>query len=311
MSLLLPQHNWSRAAIALCFIAIALLESIEFFEPVKPLLSSPATTLTVGKYSISLYQIIEAFFILIVMGWFASTASAVIARSFSKIQTLDSSNRALLIKTTQFFTYLVILLIGFDILGIDLKAFTIFGGALGIGIGFGLQKITANFISGLILLLEKSVEQGDLIELADGTYGFIRSTGARYTLVETLDTKEIMIPNEDFITDRVINWTYSTNKGRIEIPVSVSYESDMEQVRNLLLEAASEYEGTLPSPSPRCYMREYAESSVNFILHFWVDDIEIEPLKPQSDVMRIIWRKFKENQITIPYPQRDVHLIKK
>ena len=119
-------------------------------------------------------------------------------------------------------------LFSLDLIGLDIMTFTVFSGAVGIGIGFGLQKVTSNFISGLILLFEKSIEQDDLIELNDGTYGFVQHTGARYTLIETFDGKEIMIPNEDFITNRVINWTYSNSNGRVDIELGVSYNSDLE-----------------------------------------------------------------------------------
>ena len=197
---------------------------------------------------------------------------------------------------------------GLDVLGIDLTAFAVVGGAIGIGIGFGLQKITSNFISGLILLFEKSVEEGDLIELNDGTIGYVRSTGARYTLIETFESREIMIPNEDFITNRVTNWTFSNSQGRIEINIGVAYGSDLDQVSEILINAAKEHPRCSKQPAADSFLVDFGDNSINFTLYFWVDDI-VEGLKrPKSDVLFSIWRKFKDNNIEIPFPQRDVHI---
>jgi len=201
-------------------------------------------------------------------------------------------------------------MLALNILNIKASSLAFFGGAIGIGLGFGLQKITSNFISGLILLFEKSIEEGDLVELENGVYGFIKNTGARYTLIETFDSKEIMIPNEEFITKNVVNWTYSNKQGRIDINIGVSYKCDIEKARELILEAAKEHKLCSVFPEPDCFLREYGDSSVNFLLYFWVDDVTKGRYEPQSDVMRSIWKKFKDNNIEIPFPQRDVHIIK-
>ena len=158
------------------------------------------------------------------------------------------------------------------------------------------------------MLFEKSVENDDLVELTDGTYGYIRHTSARYTLIETFEGKEIMIPNEDFITNRVTNWTYTNSKGRVAINIGVSYESDIEKAMELILEAAKEHPRCVDEPSPSCYLEEFADSSVNFILFFWLADVTEGRFEPRSDVLRSIWKKFKENNIVIPYPQRDLHI---
>jgi small-conductance mechanosensitive channel len=127
-------------------------------------------------------------------------------------------------------------------------------------------------------------------------------------LFETFDGKEIMIPNEDFVTTRVINWTYSNTKGRVAINIGVSYKSDIKKARELILEAAREHERCSQDPEPTCFLREFADSSVNFLLFFWVDDIIKGRYQPQSEVMFAIWDKFAENNIEIPFPQRDVHI---
>ncbi|MBT6547667.1 MAG: mechanosensitive ion channel, partial [Gammaproteobacteria bacterium] len=204
--------------------------------------------------------------------------------------------------------YLVAFLVGLDFVGIDLTTLTVFSGAVGIGLGFGLQKIASNFISGLILLMEKSIEEGDLIELSDGTFGYIRRASARYTLVETFDSKEILVPNEDLITSRVVNWTFSNSSARIEIELGVAYDSDIDLAHDLILAAAREHPRCAIKPEPACFLRFFGDSSVNFILHFWVEDVTLGRWPTQSEVMFSIWRKFKDNGIEIPFPQRDLHI---
>lgn len=304
-------HLRTRAArwsVALFVAVLVALGSLGYLDPVKELLDSEALTFKIGSVSLSLYKLLRSLAVLIVLFWVASMLSAMGEKRLKKIKKMKASNRELLIKGFQASVYVLMFFIGLDVVGIDLTALAVVGGAIGIGIGFGLQKVTSNFISGLILLFEKSVEEGDLVELSDGTCGFVRHTGARYTLIETFDSKEVMIPNEDFITSRVVNWTYSNTQGRVEIVVGVSYDCDIEKARDLILEAATEHERCSKDPHPQCYLKDYGESSVDFLLYFWVDDVTQGRFEPKSDVMRSIWRKFKEHDISIPYPQRDLHI---
>ena len=262
----------------------------------------------IGDYRVTPYSVMKGLLALIILFWAAGVIADVGEKYISTLHKIRASNRALVTKAFQIFVYFIAFLVALDIFNIDLTALTVFSGAIGIGIGFGLQKVTSNFISGIILLFEKSVEKDDLVELSDGTYGFIRRTGARYTLVETFEGKEIMIPNEDFITNRVTNWTFSNKKGRVEIPVGVSYGSDLELAHKLMLEAVEEHPRCISDPEPVCYLCAFADSSVNFLLHFWVADVTEGRMLPQSEVMFSIWRKFKQHGIEIPFPQRDIHI---
>ena len=158
-----------------------------------------------------------------------------------KMNKLRSGNKALISKMMQVGIYILAFLVGTHALGINIAALAVLGGTIGIGIGFGLQKITSNFISGVILLFEKSIESGDLIELQGGVLGYVRQTFARYTLIETLDGKEVMVPNENFIINEVVNLSYSDASGRVEVLVGVSYDSDVELAREIMLEAAKEH----------------------------------------------------------------------
>lgn len=273
--------------------------------------SLPETlSLQIGGTGISVYFLAKTAITLIVLFLVAGMLARFGERRIKETARIRTGHKALLVKALQIFIYFTAFIIGMDILDIDLTALAVFGGAAGIGIGFGLQKITSNFMSGLILLFEKSIENDDLIELADGTCGFIRHTGARYILIETFDGKEIMIPNEDFISSRVTNWTYSNKKCRIEIKTGISYSSPVEKAMKIMLETAREHPRSVNDPEPVCFLREFGESSINFLLFFWVADVTEGRYNAQSDVMLSIWKKFSENGIAVPFPQRDLHIFK-
>lgn len=305
-----PSAAFVKLLSFLIVLVLAILGFLGYLKPTLEFLDSDTLTFALGSINISLYQIIKRSIFLIGLLFFANMAVEKGKKYFKKLRKIKASNKSLVINIYQILVYFITFMIGMDILNIQLSNLAFFGGAIGIGLGFGLQKITSNFISGLILLFEKSIESGDLVELESGVYGFVRNTGARYTLIETLNGKEVMIPNEEFITKSVVNWTYSTKKGRIDIDVGVSYNCDIEKARSLMLEAAEEHELCSEDPKPDCLLKEYGDSSVNFTLHFWIDDITTKRRKTRSDVMRSIWKKLKDNNIEIPFPQRDVHIIK-
>jgi small-conductance mechanosensitive channel len=306
--ILKPNALVAKFLIVFFTLGFFILGFMGFLQPIEEFLSSEALSFKIGETKISAYLIIKAAITIFMLFWMAGIFSEFGEKRIQSLKKVKTSNKALIIKAFQIVIYFLAFIITLDILGIDLTALAIFSGAVGIGLGFGLQKITSNFISGIILLFEKSVENEDLVELSDGTYGFVRHTGARYTLIETFDGKEIMIPNEDFITNRVTNWTYSNTKGRVEILIGVSYDSDIELAKDLIIESAREHPRCIEDPEPVCYLSEFADSSVNFILFFWVSDVTQGRFEPKSEVMFEIWRRFKQNNITIPFPQRDLHI---
>lgn len=309
LTIIKPKGTYAKWLIFLTLAGILYTVSSGHFDVLRAYLDTPALTFAIGQeFSITAYQALKAAITIAVLFWVTAIIADVAENRIGKIQTVRAANRALLTKVTHILLYVVAFLLTLNILGVDLTTLTVFSGAVGIGLGFGLQKIASNFISGIILLLEKSIEQGDLIELPDGTFGFVKRNGARSTLIETFDTKEILVPNEDFITNRVVNWTLSNSQGRVEIALGISYNSDIEKARDLMLEAAKEHPSCSQMHEPAVYLREFGDSSVNFILHFWVDDVTQGRWMPQSEVMFTIWKKFKENDIQIPFPQRDLHI---
>ena len=292
--LFLKPSTWiSKALLFLLIVGFVSLDFLESLQPVKDFLDSENLSLSIGQTRISAYLMSKAFITIVLFFLITGILSEFGEKRIKSIQGIHSSNKALINKAFQIFIYFSGFIIALNILGIDLTAFAIFSGAIGIGIGFGLQKITSNFISGLILLFEKSIENGDMVELSDGTYGLIRKTSARYTLLETFEGREMMIPNEDFIINRVTNWTFNNRKGRLELNIGVAYESDIEKAMELILEAAREHPRCMKDPGPSCYLKEFGDSSVNFMLFFWVADVSSGRYRAKSDVMMSVWKKWK------------------
>ena len=302
-----PRVRYAKWLLLLLVIAFFSLGFLDYLELIESFLSTDRFSFQIGDIKFSLYLLLKGALTLIVLFWVTGIFADFGERRIKRIKGVRASNKALLTKALQIFIYFIAFLMVMNVMSIDLSSLAVIGGAVGIGIGFGLQKITSNFISGIILLFEKSIEDDDLIELIDGTLGTIKHISARYTLIESSDGKEIMIPNEDFVTNRVINWTYSNTKGRIQVTIGVSYKSDIELAHKLIIEAASEHPRCSAELKPECFLREFGNSSVNFLLLFWVDDINKGRNQPQSDVMFSIWRKFQENNIEIPFLQLDIH----
>jgi len=307
--LLLKPSTWiAKAFLFLLVVGFLALDFLESLEPIRAFLNSESLSFSIGQTRISAYLMIKALITIMLFFLITGVLSEFGEKRIKSIKGIHSSNKALINKAFHIFIYFFGFIIALNILGIDLTAFAIFSGAIGIGIGFGLQKITSNFISGLILLFEKSIENGDMVELSDGTYGLIRKTSARYTLLETFEGREMMIPNEDFIINRVTNWTFNNRRGRLELNIGVAYESDIEKVMELILDAAKEHPRCMDEPGPSCYLKEFGDSSVNFMLFFWVEDVSSGRYRAQSDVMMRVWKKFKEHNISIPFPQRDIYI---
>lgn len=308
LSFIQPGGNTAKILIFLALIAILGLGYFDQFAVLRSYLDTEALTFSLGSYQVSLYDALGAVTVVILVFWIAAIFSELSQKQIAKLAGISAGNRTLAVKMSTIVIYVIASLIALDFIGVDLTTLTIFSGALGIGLGFGLQKIASNFVSGLILLFEKSIEEGDLLELSDGTYGFIRKASARFTLIETFDGKEVMVPNEDLITNRVTNWTYSNPRGRVEIHVGVSYKSDIRKAHELILEAAREHPRCIKDPEPNCFLLNFGDSSVDFTLLFWVNDVTEGRWGPKSDVMFAIWDKFAANNIEIPFPQRDLHI---
>lgn len=191
--------------------------------------------------------------------------------------------------------------------GIDLSAIGLLVGALGVGIGFGLQNVTSNFISGIIILFERPIKVSDRIEINDLTGNVVNISG-RATTINTNDNVTVIVPNSDFINHRVINWSHNEKKIRLSFPVGVSYREDPGKIRELLLEIALANPGVLPTPAPYVLFDEFGDSSLNFKLLVWTEVFINRPKILKSELYYEIFKKFGEHNIEIPFPQRDIHL---
>ncbi|OFW80458.1 MAG: hypothetical protein A2887_04450 [Alphaproteobacteria bacterium RIFCSPLOWO2_01_FULL_40_26] len=266
----------------------------------------------IGKVRISVYLIIKAFIVLLLVFWLSSLVSKKSKSYIDRSKSIKSSTKGIISKVIDILIYAVVFIIILKTFGVDMTALAVIGGAVGVGIGFGLQKIASNFISGIILLLEKSVEIGDIVELDNGNiFGTVKHFGGRYTLVEAIDGKEIMIPNEDFIISKVTNWTYSNNRARVEINMGVAYETDLAKAKQIMLECAKEHPRCLNYPEPECFVMQFGEYDIKLTLYFWISDIVEGRFGPRSDVYMSVWQKFKENDIHVPVPQREMMIIEK
>ena len=191
--------------------------------------------------------------------------------------------------------------------GVDLTAFAVFTGALGVGIGFGLQKVVANLISGILLLVDRSIKPGDVIAV-EQTYGWVNFMGARYVSVITRDGTEHLIPNETLITNHVENWSYSDDLLRLRIPIGVSYKSDLRKAMALIIEAAASVERVLDQPAPVCLVTGFGDSSVDLEARLWIKDPRNGVSNVKSEILLQVWDRFQSEGIEIPFPQRDLHL---
>ena len=295
---------WSRF-FALVAWSIAALSILRLLEPTVRLLDSLAITL--GETRISLFLVLKGMLLALVLLWLATTLVRLLQRRIERSKSLTPSVRLLITQITRFTLILVAILIAVQSVGIDLTAFAVFSGALGVGIGFGLQKIVSNIISGIILLTDRSIKPGDVIEVT-GAYGVVNSLGARYASVVTRDGVEYLIPNEELIANTVVNWSFSNRRVRRRLKIGISYDSDVELAMKLCMEAALETDRVLQDPRPNCLLVGFGDSSVDLELRFWIEDPEQGVANVSSLVLLAVWHKFKEKGIEIPFPQRDLHL---
>lgn len=304
VSQLARNEVWSRAFTLVAW-SIAALNILDLLEPTIAVLDSIAITL--GELRISLYTVVQSTLALAVLLWIAMYLTRVLEARIRSIQAFSPSVQVLFAKSLKIVLIGLAILIAIDSVGIDLTALAVVGGAIGLGIGFGLQKVIGNLISGVILLLDKSIKPGDVIAVS-GTYGWVTALGGRYVSVVTRDGVEHLIPNETLISEHVENWTHTNNRTRLKLDVGVHYDSDVRQAIELCTEAAMEIDRVLDDPKPKCLLIGFGDSSVDLQVRFWISDAHNGVTNVKSAVLLRIWDKFKAAGIEIPYPQRDLHL---
>jgi len=301
---MLRESSWSRL-LSIAAWTVAALHIVNLLGPTIELLDRLAITL--GGVNVSLLLLIKGVIVFAVLLKLAAGASGLLEKRLMSLEELTPSVQVLLTKALKVTLLTVAVVVALSSLGINLSAFAFIGGAIGVGIGFGLQKVVSNLISGVILLLDKSIKPGDVVEVGD-SYGTIKSLGARYVSVVTRDGFEYLIPNEDLITQQVINWSYSDRLVRLKIGVGVSYDADIHKAMDLMVQAARGIDRVLEKPAPVCQLKNFGDSSVDLEMRIWIGDPEGGVSNVSSKVRVAIWDSFQEHGIEIPFPQRDIHI---
>jgi small-conductance mechanosensitive channel len=261
-----------------------------------------------GEVRLSLLLLVQAVIVVTALVMAARFVTRTTATRIEQNEDISPSMRVLIVKLMQAALYGAAIFVGLRATGIDLTGLAVLSGAIGVGLGFGLQKVVSNLVSGVIILLDKSIKPGDVISLGD-TFGWINTLGARYASVVTRDGKEYLIPNEDLITGQVVNWSHSNEFVRLDIFFGTAYDNDPHEVRRIAIEAASSVKRVLTDRPPVCHIVGFGDSSVDYILRFWITDPTGGLTNIRGNVYLALWDAFKEHGISIPFPQREVRVL--
>ncbi|MBD0425652.1 mechanosensitive ion channel [Aquisalinus flavus] len=303
VTLVIQSPFWSKVAFYTIW-PIMVLDAVGVLDDVVDQLQQtdiPALNLT-------LFAVVRAIIVFGLFFWLANLVGGFITSRINKVEELNPSLKALFAKILNLILPVVALLLALATVNFDFATLAFFGGAVGIGVGLGLQRVISNFAAGVTLLADKSIKPGDTIEVGD-TFGWITKMNTRYVAVRTRDGTEHLIPNDVFINEGVINWSHDDRVVRLHTPFGTSYDfKDVRFIQKMAEEAALTVPRVLSTPKPRCNLIEFGDSSVNFDLRFWINDPPNGVTNVTSDVMMVIWERLHENNIEIPFPQRDLHI---
>jgi small-conductance mechanosensitive channel len=301
-------HSLVRTAAIYLGIPVATLQVFGWWDDTAAFLDS--VSLEVGNIRLSLFFLLKAAVFGGILFWLGRISTTAGQRAIRSQKDLDKATKELFAKLFEIFLFIVVFILLLQILGLDLTALTVFGGAVGVGLGFGLQQIASNFISGIIILLERSIGVGDYIKLEDGRAGILKELNMRSSTLETFDGKEIMVPNEKFITTSFENWTRDDPRQRYEVEFSVAYESDLDEVVRVITEAVAAHPDVLSDPeAPDVELRGFGDSGINLAVEFWCNGLDDGKNRFSADILMVIWRTLKTHGISIPFPQREVRVL--
>jgi small-conductance mechanosensitive channel len=282
---------------------LAALDITGLLSPTAGALES--VSLSMGESRVSLLTLVKGALLATVLIWAVAAAVTLAERRMARTTDLSPAAQVLIAKVARFVLVTLALLLAIQAAGFDLSGLALLTGAVGVGIGFGLQRPVSNLISGVVMLLDGSVRPGDVIELND-TFGWVSQMGARAVSLITRDNKEILVPNEEFITQRAINWSHSAPEVRLEVLFAVSYASDPHRVREVAVEAAQTPDRVLSAPAPVCHLMEFADSGLAFRLRFWINDPTRGVANVTGQVLLALWDAFKAEGIEFPFPHRQI-----
>jgi small-conductance mechanosensitive channel len=304
-------RTWEPRLTLLVWLAISF-QLVGWFDAIQNTLD--AINLLPGKGRFTLWALLKGLVIITVFVLVTSVVARAAERRIMHIESIALSTRIGITKFTYFFLVGLGVLLGVNAAGVDLTALTVLTGAVGLGLGFGLQSIASNFVSGFVLLMDKSIKPGDVISFTGmpGTstesFGWVQALRGRYVVVRDRDGVETLVPNQQLITNPVINWSYSDRKVRLKLPVRVSYRDDPEQALGVLMQAAEGHPRILRDPSPVSRLMQFSDHGMDLELRFWIADPEAGVNNVRSDVNRAIWRLFRDAGISIPVAQREVYV---
>lgn len=302
-----PGAPMSRAEWALGWLlwVLLLMWLLRWLDPVIHALN--AVTIPVGEHAITLLDVMRVVVVLLLLVAAATYLGAVLERRLLTATGLPIGVRVGIAKLSRVFLVVLAVVLGLTALGVDLTALAVIGGAVGVGVGFGLQRIASNFISGFVLLGDRSIRPGDVITI--GTrFGVVQELRARYVVVRDRDGVDTLIPNESIITSEVINWSYADRRVRLKLPVQISYRDDPRKAMQMMEDAARSHPRVERDMAPAARVMAFAENGIDLELRFWIRDPEDGVNNVRSDIFLLIWDAFKAAGVTIPYPQRDVHI---
>jgi len=300
-----PLLKSSENALALTVWGLVMLHLLGWLAQILEVLDGMAMQL--GETRISVLSVVQLLLIVGVAFTLAIWLSEAITRYLRSSAHISPSMQVGISKFSRFLLITLAFLLALNAVGIDLSSLAIFGGALGVGLGFGLQRIASNFISGFILVLDRSIKPGDVITIGD-KFGWVHELKARYVVVRNREGVDTLIPNENLITSEVINWSYMDRNVRMAIPVQISYDDDPEQALEIIKNCAFASPRVLQEPEPLSRLIRFGDSGIDLEVRVWISDPENGFANVKSDINLAIWRAFKEAGITIPFPQRDIHI---
>lgn len=300
-----PLVKSAEPVIAVVIWAVVVFHLLGWLTPV--LTTMEALAFNLGESRLSLLGAVKLVLVVILAFTLALWIAELLNQQMKKNRHISPSMQVGFSKFSKFLLITIAFLIALNAVGINLSSLAVFGGALGVGLGFGLQRIASNFISGFILVLDRSVKPGDVISVGEN-FGWVHELKARYVVVRNREGVDTLIPNENLITSEVINWSYEDRNVRVKILVQVSYDDDPEQAMELMLKCAHISKRVIESPAPTVMLKSFADSGIELELRVWIADPEYGADTVKSDINVAIWRAFKQAGITIPYPQRDLHI---
>jgi small-conductance mechanosensitive channel len=294
-------------------LAIWLVIAAEYLGWLDPIISAlDGIGIATGKSRVTLWSVLKLLFTLTLFVLVAAWISRWVERRLKKLSNIAPSTRIGIGKFANAFLIGLSILMGLNAAGVDLTALTVLTGAIGLGLGFGLQSIAANFVSGFVLLMDRSIKPGDVISLSgqSGTstenFGWVQELRGRYVVVRDRDGVEMLVPNQQLISNAVINWSYTDPRIRLKLPIRISYRDDPELAMQILLEACEGKTRVLSDPAPVARLMHFSDSGIEMELRFWISDPQEGVNNVRSDVNRAIWRLFKQHKLTMPTAQREI-----